>query len=306
MRGNSHVRFLGGGGVSNDTLLPDQTAETKAKFILQVMDPDIKLRSVEDIGVATLSYAEVKAAASGDPTVMEKIAIDSELAKLQLSYSAFKSQQRNDAWRVNNTKNRLTNAIKEHDKMVAANAAVGDWEAQPVELSCFKGQSVDVKNLSDAQKQVLTAWVLHAKAEAEKQVFFTKVEASIGPMSLRRSREGRWLGEIDGVSFGLGEANTAVGFTRLIASVGASVAETIELQQREIDTLRASIPQLEALLTAPWEHQARFDELTRRAEEVNKLLDLSANENTVGITEEDGKETDAASAEETDEELADA
>lgn len=283
-----------------------QTAETKAKFILQVMDPDIKLRSVEDIGVATLSYAEVKAAASGDPTVMEKIAIDSELAKLQLSYSAFKSKQRNDARQLNNAKRSLTHNIGKQANMVAANDAVGNWEAQRVELSCFKGQSVDFKHLSDAQKQALTAWVLQTRVAADRNLYLSEVVGSIGPMSLRRSREGRWLGEINGVTFALGEANTAVGFTRLLASVGASVAESIELLQRDIDRQSASIPHLEALLTAPWEHEARFDELTRRAEEVNKLLELSANENTVGITEEDGKETDAASAEETDEELADA
>mgnify|MGYP000196205156 CR=1 FL=1 len=42
-----------------------QTVLTKAKFIAQVMSGDKGIRSVEDVELATLTYAEVKALASG-------------------------------------------------------------------------------------------------------------------------------------------------------------------------------------------------------------------------------------------------
>ncbi len=97
MQGNLHVRFLGGGIHSNVVLLPDQTLETKAKFIAQVMTGSLGARSIEDVELAALSYAEVKALASGNPLVLEKAGIDAELAKLSL----LKSQWRSGQWEIN-------------------------------------------------------------------------------------------------------------------------------------------------------------------------------------------------------------
>ena len=47
-----------------------QALETKARFIGQVMTGDNATRRAEDIGGQELSYAEVKAIASGNPVVL--------------------------------------------------------------------------------------------------------------------------------------------------------------------------------------------------------------------------------------------
>lgn len=65
-----------------------QTLETKAKFVAQVMSGDRSLRYIEDLAVAALSYSEVKALASGNPMVMEKAGVDSEVATLAALRSA--------------------------------------------------------------------------------------------------------------------------------------------------------------------------------------------------------------------------
>jgi hypothetical protein len=49
-----------------------QTLETKARFIGQVMTGESDLRRIEDIDGTALTYAEVKAIASGNPMVIEK------------------------------------------------------------------------------------------------------------------------------------------------------------------------------------------------------------------------------------------
>jgi N12 class adenine-specific DNA methylase len=59
-----------------------QTCERKASFISQVMRGDISARSVDDVGDQALSYAEVKALATGNPLIMEKAGVESDLAKL--------------------------------------------------------------------------------------------------------------------------------------------------------------------------------------------------------------------------------
>ena len=60
---------LRGRGGSDASPLPDQALETKARFISQVITGDNAARRAEDIGSQELSYAEVKAIASGNPAV---------------------------------------------------------------------------------------------------------------------------------------------------------------------------------------------------------------------------------------------
>jgi hypothetical protein len=59
-----------------------QTLETKVKFIAQVMSGDMTVRRLEDMDSAALTYAEVKAIASGNPLVIEKAQVDAELIRL--------------------------------------------------------------------------------------------------------------------------------------------------------------------------------------------------------------------------------
>src|ERR1017187_9115415 len=59
-----------------------QTLETKARFIAQVMTGESDLRRIEDIDGTALTYAEVKAIASGNPMVIEKASVDAEVARL--------------------------------------------------------------------------------------------------------------------------------------------------------------------------------------------------------------------------------
>ncbi len=61
-----------------------QALETKAKFIGQVMTGDNAARRAEDIGGQELSYAEVKAIASGNPAVLTLAEADAELQRLSL------------------------------------------------------------------------------------------------------------------------------------------------------------------------------------------------------------------------------
>lgn len=58
--------------------------ETKARFISQVMSGDNAARRADDIGGQELSYAEVKAIASGNPAVLTLAEADAELQRLSL------------------------------------------------------------------------------------------------------------------------------------------------------------------------------------------------------------------------------
>lgn len=59
-----------------------QVLETKARFIDQVMSGQVNAREIDDISKTALSMAEIKALASGDPEIMQMIAVENELTKL--------------------------------------------------------------------------------------------------------------------------------------------------------------------------------------------------------------------------------
>ncbi len=61
-----------------------QILEIKARFIAQVLTDKIHARTAEDIEGAALTYAEVKALASGNPLIIEKVKVDTEVRRLQM------------------------------------------------------------------------------------------------------------------------------------------------------------------------------------------------------------------------------
>ena len=70
-----------------------QIIENKQKFIGQIMTSKSPVRSCDDVDEAALSYAEVKALATGNPYIKEKMTLDTEVAKLKLLKANFKSQK---------------------------------------------------------------------------------------------------------------------------------------------------------------------------------------------------------------------
>ena len=66
-----------------------QLVENKQKFISQIMTSKTPARSAEDIDETALSYAEIKALATGNPHIKEKMDLDTQIAKLKLIKSSF-------------------------------------------------------------------------------------------------------------------------------------------------------------------------------------------------------------------------
>lgn len=70
-----------------------QLVENKQKFIGQIMTSKSPVRSAEDIDEASLSYAEIKALASGNPKVKEKMELDTKVSKLKFAKANYLSQK---------------------------------------------------------------------------------------------------------------------------------------------------------------------------------------------------------------------
>lgn len=70
-----------------------QTIENKQKYISQIMTSKSPARSVEDIDEVALSYAEIKALATGNPHIKEKMDLDIQVSRLQLLKQSFLNQK---------------------------------------------------------------------------------------------------------------------------------------------------------------------------------------------------------------------
>jgi len=68
-----------------------QTLENKQKYISQIMTSKTPVRVAEDVDEATLNYAEIKALATRNPLIREKMDLDVEVSKLKMLESNFKS-----------------------------------------------------------------------------------------------------------------------------------------------------------------------------------------------------------------------
>ncbi|MDU2155957.1 MAG: SNF2-related protein [Clostridium sp.] len=75
-----------------------QIIENKQKFISQIMTSKSPVRSAEDIDDSALSYAEVKALATGNPLIKEKMDLDIEVSKLKL----LKSNHQSNIYKLQN------------------------------------------------------------------------------------------------------------------------------------------------------------------------------------------------------------
>lgn len=70
-----------------------QLVEQKQKFISQIMTSKSISRNCEDIDESVLSFAEVKAIATGNPLIKEKMEIDMDVQKLKMLKSSFNNQR---------------------------------------------------------------------------------------------------------------------------------------------------------------------------------------------------------------------
>ena len=90
-----------------------QALETKARFIAQVMTGDKGLvRRIEDVDGAALTYAEVKAIASGNPMVIEKAGVDADVARYSSLFMVWRNQRYADESEVAHLPMRIQSSAK--------------------------------------------------------------------------------------------------------------------------------------------------------------------------------------------------
>jgi len=134
-----------------------QTLETKARFISQIMAGEITARTAEDVGEMVLSMSAVKALASGNPKVMQRVAVEMELTKMSHIMAAWRSSKANMQYDLTAMPASIVGAEKEvklhGDIFEAFKTNVGDFSIELV-LNPKNSQTVVLTKREDAGKQI--------------------------------------------------------------------------------------------------------------------------------------------------------
>jgi N12 class adenine-specific DNA methylase len=250
-----------------------QTLETKAKFIAQVMSGDMTIRRLEDLDSAALTYAEVKAIASGNPLVIEKAQVDAELIRLTRLRSAHAEEQ----FRIRSNLRRS----HEDTEMFTARLAnlrqdLGVRQDMSGDKFRIELDGQETNNRGIAGELILRrAQKLTAKFGDDIRIGrFAGFDLLLRPgfndtteMVVRGSN-----------SYGARVTDTALGTIRSLESTVQGFEERIERLTMDITDASKRVKELGEKVGAKFEREGRFHELARRQSEIEEKLDLTKNQ----------------------------
>ncbi len=274
---------------SNTIDLPDQLIENKQKFIGQIMTSKSPVRSCEDIDETALSYAEVKALATGNPYIKEKMDLEIQVSKLKLLKANHTSQRY-----------RLEDAIlKQYPKQLAF------WKERNV------GYQADIQTYETSKLKHNQEFLI----KLGNQVFSEKKEAGIALLeqckSVRQSNTAIPVGEFCGFSVNLSwdsfsmkhsailkgalshvvELGTdAVGNMQRISNVLENMAERKQEVEQNLSNIEHQLATAQVEVTKPFPRETELKEKLERLHELNALLNLEEKGNQTIILEEEEKE----------------
>lgn len=271
-----------------------QTLETKARFIAQVMTGGTSVRAAEDLEGGALTYAEIKAIASGNPAVMEKVKVDTEIRKLDQLRSAHIGQQHRIRMEMHSLPEQIVRAEEGLARIMAdiatRDAQDGDGFAMTVGGRVYAGPGAREEAGRALIESVLSrhgdpSMIPHASfrgfeilSRARGAALFDGEEERVPELYVRGA--------------GLYTANLSPGRP---GGTIQSIEHTLRALEKLADEareraarLRKSLADYRAEAGKPFEHEARMKELLVRQTTLNAALDLDKGERQVA-PEADGE-----------------
>jgi N12 class adenine-specific DNA methylase len=254
-----------------------QTVETKARFIVQVMSGDKGVRTIEDVALATLTYAEVKALASGNPRVIEKAGVDAEVAKYATLLSVWRNQRHASQGDVARLPMAIERCERELQALDADAARAGDQREANLAAEVH-GQVVRGRQ---AIGEALRTIVRDANA-SEYLAAMDQVVGKVGDFTLRMRCDSSpkvavlvLRGDAEHVCSQRRAADAL--FDELVATL-TGIARRRDACAEDLRLMRAKLDGLSAELQRPFEHQDRLAALIARQRALDAELDIGNDE----------------------------
>jgi len=260
-----------------------QTLETKARFIQQVMNGSTTVRTAEDLEGGALTYAEIKAIASGNPAVMEKVKVDTEIRKLDQLRSAHVNQQHTIRGEVRTLPELIRRAKQSHER-ITADIATRDAHADGDFTMTVGNHVYSGKGAREEAAKALTHAVLSWRDDcslANRATFKGFEILSRGKGMSRFDREAE-LPEL----FVRGRetyranlnAENPIGTVQSIEHVLRAFDRMADDEKSQIARQEKALADYTAQLDRPFEHEQRLKDLLVRQAQLNAALDLDKNE----------------------------
>jgi N12 class adenine-specific DNA methylase len=249
-----------------------QTLETKAKFIAQVMTGENNLRRIEDVDGAALTYAEVKAIASGNPMVIEKAGIDAEVARLTRLRSQHTQTQYNLRYQFRHLTEEVPRFQKRLEEVQRDMTTRHDTSGDKFVIE-LEGQ--EIRDRGIAGELILRRAERMRGTSAEKAIgSFAGFKLFVADSYMRGPEV-----ILKGAAVHVAKAaNTALGTIRSVEYTIQNLDETAASLMENIKSSQKRIAGMQEQAEQPFEHTDKLAALTKRQQEITDALDLSKNQ----------------------------
>ncbi|NLM05044.1 MAG: helicase, partial [Clostridiales bacterium] len=249
-----------------------QTIENKQKFISQIMTSKTPVRAAEDVDESSLNYAEIKALATGNPLIKEKMELDNQVTKLKMLEASFKSNKYSLEDKVTKT---YPKEIQKTESLIKRmKKDIGNVEAKAEGDEKFNSITINgekIKDKKQAGEKLLEAikgvHVNEGKVIGEYRNFGLEVAYN--------SFANQYTFSLNGEAKHTGVLGTSAdgNLTRL-DNVLEKMPERLEQQEDKLLTTKEQLVNAKEELKKPFEQEQELQDKVLRLAELNKLLDM--------------------------------
>lgn len=256
--------------------------ELKAKFIRQIMEGRISQRSIEDIDQVVIGFAEMKALATGDGLLIEKVEIESNLSRfyaLRMQHNTERGRLKYELSQLPARITHLRQVVKGYE-WACAQMAVEQGGEFGITLNgrhytdrvkagnAFMATAVTPLNPGDQLRHVGQLWgfPIHAERTLSKHLAWLEI------------------GERLQVEVELGES--PVGNVAKLMNALKGMPITLDNKRLQLEQLERQLPQYEQRVTLPFEHAEQIDKLETRLREIEVTIENRYKEALAAETDE--------------------
>ncbi|HHD6228012.1 TPA: helicase, partial [Streptococcus pyogenes] len=257
---------------SNIPDLLDQTIENKQKFISQIMTSKTPVRVAEDVDEASLSYSEIKALATGNPLIKEKMDLDNEVTKLKMLEANYKSNKYKLEDKVNKIYPQSTlktemeiQAVKED---IASVEKLGEGDSKFTSISLGENKILDKKEAGEKLLEEIKKVKINDSKVIGK---YRNLDLQVSYNFMTNTHTFKLLGKAE--YFGEFSNSTDGNITRLDNAI-EKMPSRLERLNQNLENYKESLENAKVELPKPFEKADELRDKTLRLAEINKLLDM--------------------------------
>lgn len=268
-------------------IINGETAIDKQKFISQIMTSKSPVRACDDVDDTALTYAEIKALATGNPYIKEKMDLDIQVSKLKLMRANHTSQIYSLESDIARRYPAEITAAKERIAGLKADLAV----AKPLLEQDKEKFSITVEDRvytdrKEAGSAILAACAAMKIAKTEGQIadlggfaISSRFDAFAQTFKLTIKRQSSYTIEL---------GSDPAGNIQRILNALASIEKTLPQVERRLETLQQQLAEAKEEVQRPFPQEAELNEKSARLAELNALLDMDekGDDAALGMDEE--------------------